>query len=90
MLSEHAECKHVLLVYEAALLQILDVTKPEAAESNLLWRLATRLGASCSIHLAISTTHVVALSATTDKAKQALKQGSKLVEPEWLFACEAR
>jgi hypothetical protein len=73
-----------------SMVQILDMKKPEAAEANLLWRLATRLGAKCSLHLTSSTTHVVALSATTEKAQRALKQGSHLVEPSWLFACEAR
>lgn len=59
-----------------------------APEQHSLWQLALALGAQCRTDVAEGTTHLVTLSCATDKARNALRQNTKLVSPDWLIACE--
>jgi hypothetical protein len=71
-------------------LQIFDQKRKLSAPESFLWKLALRLGASCSLDLTPATTHTVTLAPSTEKAIKAIKQGAHVVHPEWLLACETR
>jgi len=49
-----------------------------------LWILAEDFGAECSKTLDENTTHVVGVTLSTDKVKQARKRGCHCVTPQWL------
>lgn len=71
-----------------AALQVFDNSMRAAPEQHSLWQLALALGARCSADIEAGTTHLVTLSCSTDKARTALRQHTKLVSPDWLIACE--
>ncbi|KAI4379130.1 hypothetical protein MLD38_005465 [Melastoma candidum] len=56
------------------------------AESHPLWRMAEQLGATCSVDVEPSVTHVVALDAGTEKSRWAAKEKKFLVNPQWIEA----
>jgi len=49
-----------------------------------LWILAEDFGAECSTKFDDSTTHVIGMTLSTDKVKQARKRGCHCVTPQWL------
>ncbi|MCO5604205.1 hypothetical protein L7F22_058367 [Adiantum nelumboides] len=55
-------------------------------ETHPLWRLAEGLGATCSISVDASVTHVVAVDKGTDKARWAQDNCRHLVHPRWVEA----
>lgn len=57
------------------------------AEQHHFWRMAEQLGASCSMEVDLSVTHVVSLDAGTDKSRWAVTNKKFLVTPVWLEAC---
>lgn len=63
-------------------------TNCQRPQSQELWMLAERLGATVSSQLQSNTTHLLARDAGTHKAKDALDRGDIwLVRVEWLWEC---
>ncbi|KAK6126946.1 hypothetical protein DH2020_039311 [Rehmannia glutinosa] len=56
------------------------------AEHHTLWKMAEQLGATCSIELDPSVTHVVSTDAGTDKSRWAVQEKKHLVHPRWIEA----
>ncbi|XP_073278092.1 RNA polymerase II C-terminal domain phosphatase-like 4 isoform X1 [Primulina huaijiensis] len=56
------------------------------AEQHHLWKMAMQLGATCSMELDSSVTHVVSLDAGTDKSRWAVQEKKFLVHPRWIEA----
>ncbi|KAL5979543.1 RNA polymerase II C-terminal domain phosphatase-like 4 [Asimina triloba] len=56
------------------------------AELPPIWKMAEQLGATCSMEVDPSVTHVVALDRGTQKARWAVQQGKFLVHPRWIEA----
>ncbi|KAG8367580.1 hypothetical protein BUALT_Bualt16G0086800 [Buddleja alternifolia] len=56
------------------------------AEDHNLWKMAEKLGATCSLELDPSVTHVVSMDAGTDKSRWALQEKKFLVHPRWIEA----
>lgn len=56
------------------------------ADSHQLWRMAEQLGATCSVHLESSVTHIVAKDTGTEKSRWAVKENKFLVNPDWIWA----
>ncbi|OWM73067.1 hypothetical protein CDL15_Pgr001181 [Punica granatum] len=56
------------------------------AESHQLWKMAEQLGATCSVDLSHSVTHVVAADPKTEKSRWAVKEKKFLVHPRWIEA----
>ncbi|KAL0345752.1 UNVERIFIED_CONTAM: RNA polymerase II C-terminal domain phosphatase-like 4 [Sesamum radiatum] len=56
------------------------------AEEHHLWKMAEQLGATCSLELDPSVTHVVSMDAGTDKSRWAVQQKKFLVHPRWIEA----
>ncbi|GER49772.1 RNA polymerase II ctd phosphatase [Striga asiatica] len=56
------------------------------AEHHSLWKMAEQLGATCSIEVDPSVTHVVSVDAGTDKSRWAVKEKKHLVHPRWIEA----
>ncbi|KAL9229362.1 hypothetical protein vseg_004837 [Gypsophila vaccaria] len=57
-----------------------------AAHEHPLWKMAEQLGATCTINLGESVTHVVSPETGTNKSRWAVKEGKFLVHPRWLEA----
>ena len=56
------------------------------ADSHELWKMAEQMGATCSVDLDSSVTHVVAEHAGTKKSRWAVKERKFLVCPRWIEA----
>ncbi|CAN1809623.1 RNA polymerase II C-terminal domain phosphatase-like 4 [Linum perenne] len=56
------------------------------AESHHLWKMAVNLGATCTIEVDPSVTHVVAMDPGTKKSRWALENDKFLVLPRWIEA----
>ncbi|KAL2227922.1 UNVERIFIED_CONTAM: hypothetical protein Sindi_1771900 [Sesamum indicum] len=56
------------------------------AEEHHLWKMAEQLGATCSLELDPSVTHVVSMDAGTDKSRWAVQEKKFLVHPRWIEA----
>lgn len=56
------------------------------AESHQLWKMAEQLGATCSVELDSSVTHVVATDPKTEKSRWATEEEKYLVHPQWIEA----
>ncbi|KAK4392798.1 RNA polymerase II C-terminal domain phosphatase-like 4 [Sesamum angolense] len=56
------------------------------AEEHHLWKMAEQLGATCSLELDPSVTHVVSMDAGTDKSHWAVQEKKFLVHPRWIEA----
>ncbi|KAL6539319.1 RNA polymerase II C-terminal domain phosphatase-like 4 [Orobanche hederae] len=56
------------------------------AEHHPLWKMAEQLGATCSLELDPSITHVVSMDAGTDKSRWAVQEKKHLVHPQWIEA----
>ncbi|KAL6532748.1 hypothetical protein OROGR_013708 [Orobanche gracilis] len=56
------------------------------AENHSLWKMAEQLGATCSLELDPSVTHVVSMDAGTDKSRWAVQEKKHLVHPRWIEA----
>ncbi|KAK1317816.1 RNA polymerase II C-terminal domain phosphatase-like 4 [Acorus calamus] len=56
------------------------------AESHRFWRMAEQLGATCCRDVDPSVTHVIAMDASTEKARWAVKHDKFLVHPRWVEA----
>lgn len=54
------------------------------AENHHLWKTAEQLGATCSVELDPSVTHVVSMDAGTDKSHWATRENKFLVSPKWI------
>ncbi|KAH9767297.1 RNA polymerase II C-terminal domain phosphatase-like 4 [Citrus sinensis] len=54
------------------------------ADTHYLWKMAEQLGATCSIELDPSVTHVVSTDARTEKSRWAAKEAKFLVDPRWI------
>ncbi|KAK3437945.1 hypothetical protein EUGRSUZ_C02588 [Eucalyptus grandis] len=51
-----------------------------------LWKMAEQLGATCTVDLDDSVTHVVATNAGIEKSRWAVKEKKLLVHPRWIEA----
>ncbi|RAL43988.1 hypothetical protein DM860_014125 [Cuscuta australis] len=60
------------------------------AEKHHLWRIAEQLGATCSIEVDESVTHVVSMDAGTEKSRWARQNKKFLVHPKWIEAANYR
>ncbi|KAK9051102.1 hypothetical protein SSX86_027728 [Deinandra increscens subsp. villosa] len=56
------------------------------AEDHQLWKMAERLGATCTEEVDLSVTHVISTDVGTKKSRWAVKRKKFLVEPGWLEA----
>ncbi|KMS99186.1 hypothetical protein BVRB_2g047230 [Beta vulgaris subsp. vulgaris] len=56
------------------------------ADNHHLWKMAEKLGATCSMELDSSVTHVVSTDSGTEKSRWAVQNGKFLVHPRWLEA----
>ncbi|KAL0288464.1 UNVERIFIED_CONTAM: RNA polymerase II C-terminal domain phosphatase-like 4 [Sesamum radiatum] len=56
------------------------------AEEHHLWKMAEQMGATCSLELDPSVTHVVSMDAGTDKSRWAVQEKKFLVHPRWIEA----
>ncbi|KAL3746323.1 hypothetical protein ACJRO7_015303 [Eucalyptus globulus] len=56
------------------------------ARQHQLWKMAEQLGATCTVDLDDSVTHVVATDAGTEKSRWAVKEKKSLVHPRWIEA----
>ncbi|KAL5547488.1 hypothetical protein UlMin_002719 [Ulmus minor] len=54
------------------------------ADNHHLWKMAERLGATCSTELDALVTHVVSTDVGTEKSKWAVKENKFLVHPSWI------
>lgn len=54
------------------------------AHIHYLWKVVEQLGATCSIELDPSVTHVVSTDARTEKSRWAAKEAKFLVDPRWI------
>eukprot|EP00892_Ulva_mutabilis_P002106 jgi/Ulvmu1/11897/UM081_0056.1 len=94
--SEPRDVRHILDSMRRSILagcvvsfsRIFDASMRAAPEKHALWQLALALGATCAADVTPATTHLVTLSCSTDKARAALRQPTRLVSPDWLVACE--
>lgn len=56
------------------------------AAHHHLWKMAEQLGATCSVEVDSSVTHVVSTDSGTEKSRWAVQNGKFLVHPKWLEA----
>ncbi|CAA3025440.1 RNA polymerase II C-terminal domain phosphatase-like 4 [Olea europaea subsp. europaea] len=56
------------------------------AEDQHIWKIAEKLGATCSTELDPQVTHVVSMDAGTDKSRWAMQEKKFLVHPRWIEA----
>lgn len=56
------------------------------AENHQLWKMAEQMGATCSIEVDPSVTHVVSVDLGTDKSRWAVRENKFLVNPNWIEA----
>ncbi|VFQ76120.1 unnamed protein product [Cuscuta campestris] len=56
------------------------------AEEHRLWRMSEQLGATCSMEVDESVTHVVSTDAGTEEARWARQNNKFLVHPNWVKA----
>ncbi|KAG0631953.1 hypothetical protein M758_1G293200 [Ceratodon purpureus] len=83
-LSESPDVRQVIRKLRAKLLAGCNIVL--GPEIHPLWQLPTELGAQCSTSCDHTTTHVVALDPTTDKALWAKEHEVFLVHPRWVDA----
>ncbi|KAL8502525.1 hypothetical protein ACS0TY_021605 [Phlomoides rotata] len=76
--------KEILKDCKIAFTRVLPTNFP--AENHQLWKMAEQMGATCSINVDPSVTHVVSVDAGTKISRWAVRKKKFLVHPKWIEA----
>ncbi|KAL8465076.1 hypothetical protein ACS0TY_034536 [Phlomoides rotata] len=76
--------KEVLMDCKVVFTRVFPTNFP--AENHQLWKMAEQMGATCSIEVDPSVTHVISVDEGTDKSRWAVREKKFLVNPNWIEA----